>query len=90
MGCVGSSWSLFFLVFILAGGMGKKDAQYPSFTPREQQVVNLLIQGLTNKQIARQIGVSEKWVEKLLTKIYRKTNTQCRAELVAWILSRGA
>jgi DNA-binding CsgD family transcriptional regulator len=66
--------------------MEKKDAKTPSLTPQEQQVVSLLIQGLTNKQNARQIGFSEKWVEKLLTKIYRKTNTQCRTELVVWVL----
>jgi DNA-binding NarL/FixJ family response regulator len=73
---------------MLEGGMGKKDGQSSLLSPREQQIVNLLIQGLTNRQIARRIGVSEKWVEKLLTKMYRKTNTQCRTELVVWVLRR--
>ncbi len=68
----------------------KKKAPPILFSPREKQIINLLIHGLKNCQIAKEIGVSDKMVEKLLTKMYRKTNTQCRAELVAWILKNKA
>jgi len=65
----------------------KKDIQM-LLSPREEQTMNLLVQGIKNKQIAEQLGVSEKMVEKLLTKMYRKTNTQCRTELVALMLNK--
>lgn len=67
--------------------MTKKDIQV-LLSPREEQTTHLLVQGIKNKQIAEQLGVSEKMVEKLLTKIYRKTNTQCRTELVALMLNK--
>lgn len=67
--------------------MTKKDIQM-LLSPREEQTMNLLIQGIKNKQIAEQLGISEKMVEKLPTKIYRKTNTQCRTELVALMLNK--
>lgn len=66
--------------------MTKKDIQM-LLSPREAQTMNLLVQGIKNKQIAEQLDVSEKMVEKLLTKMYRKTNTQCRTELVALMLN---
>jgi len=65
----------------------KKDIQM-LLSPREVQTLNLLVQGIKNKKIAEQLSVSEKMVEKLLTKMYRKTNTQCRTELVALMLNR--
>jgi DNA-binding NarL/FixJ family response regulator len=55
-------------------------------SPREKQTISLLIRGLKNCQIAKELGVSEKMVEKILTKIFLKTNTQCRTELVVWVL----
>lgn len=67
--------------------MTKKDIQM-LLSPREVQTLNLLVQGIKNKKIAEQLSVSEKMVEKLLTKMYRKTNTQCRTELVALMLNR--
>lgn len=41
-------------------------------TAREQQVVQLLIQGMTNKAIAQQLGIVEDTVKKHLTHIYDK------------------
>jgi len=56
----------------------------PILSLREQ--LDLLIEGLTNRQIAARIGICEKTVEKILAKLYRKANTHCRAGTVAWAL----
>ncbi len=55
-------------------------------SPREQETLDLLIDGLTNKQIAIQLGICEKMVEKHLSHIYQKANTHCRAGAVVWAL----
>ena len=55
-------------------------------SPREHQALDLLIEGLTNRQIAARIGICEKTVEKILAKLYQKANTHCRAGTVAWAL----
>jgi len=55
---------------------------------REKETLDLLISGLTNKQIAIQLGISEKMVEKHLAHIYQKANTHCRAGAVAWALNQ--
>jgi len=48
----------------------------------------LLIEGLTNRQIAARIGICEKTVEKILANLYRKANTHSRAGTVAWALKQ--
>lgn len=49
---------------------------------REQQVVDLLFAGLTNKAIARQTQISEKTVEKHRARIMQKLRVSSTAELV--------
>ena len=60
----------------------------PILSHREQQALDLLIEGLTNGQIAARIGICEKTVEKILANLYRKANTHCRAGTVAWALKQ--
>jgi DNA-binding NarL/FixJ family response regulator len=57
------------------GGNGTSRAptpQLPRFTARQQAVLALLIQGLTNKAIAEALEVKEKTVENQLAGIYAK------------------
>jgi DNA-binding CsgD family transcriptional regulator len=61
-------------------------------TDREQQIVELLRQGLTNKQIAQQLGIMEDTVKKHLQHIYDKLGVRRRALVVlgragAWMSS---
>lgn len=60
----------------------------PLLSHREQQVLDLLLQELTNKQISVQLGISEKMAEKILHNIYKKTGTRCRVGTVIWALKR--
>lgn len=50
---------------------------------REKEVLRLLLQGKSNKQIARELGITEPTVESHLTNIYRTLDVASRAELLA-------
>jgi two-component system, NarL family, nitrate/nitrite response regulator NarL len=52
-------------------------------TAREQQTVRLLLRGMTNKQIARALGIAEDTVKKHLQHAYRKLAVPRRALLLA-------
>ncbi len=60
-----------------------RDQQQGGLTIDEQQVVDLVAQGLRNREIAAQLYVSLRTVEATLTKIYRKVDVANRSELVA-------
>ena len=51
-------------------------------TPREVEVLRLLVQGLANKEIAAQMDVSESTVKNTLQQLFAKTNVRTRAQLV--------
>lgn len=50
-------------------------------TPRERDIVRLVAQDMTNDEIARELHIGKRTVEKHLENIYRKINTRSRAEL---------
>ena len=59
-------------------------------SPREKEITVLVATGASNKQIARQLAISEKTVKNTLTKVFEKTRTQCRTELaVQWVCSQN-
>lgn len=49
---------------------------------REQQVLDLLIQGLSNKQIARQLAITERTVKAHVSAILEKSGVRDRIELI--------
>lgn len=51
-------------------------------SPREQEIVDLVRQGLTNQQIARRVYVSENTVKQYLKRIFSKLEVHSRVELV--------
>jgi DNA-binding NarL/FixJ family response regulator len=51
-------------------------------TRREQHVLRGIFDGLTNKQIAADAGVSESTVKATLQQLFRKTRVRTRAQLV--------
>ncbi|WP_285433898.1 LuxR C-terminal-related transcriptional regulator [Pseudomonas sp. fls2-241-R2A-110] len=52
-------------------------------TKRESEVLNSLFQGLTNKQIATSLGISDFTVRDHVSSILRKKGVGSRAELLA-------
>jgi DNA-binding NarL/FixJ family response regulator len=76
---------------LLASGGGKKPpvASDHSFTPREASVLQLVAEGLMNKEIARRLETSIRNVEKYVSRLFIKTGTASRTELVRYALERG-
>jgi DNA-binding NarL/FixJ family response regulator len=58
------------------------DATYETLTPREQEIMALLAQGLSAKQIAEKLFISPKTVENHRSNILRKLNMHSTLELV--------
>ena len=58
-------------------------------TPREQSVLDLVTQGLMNKEIARRLETSVRNVEKYVSRLFSKTGTNSRTELVRFALEHG-
>jgi DNA-binding CsgD family transcriptional regulator len=54
----------------------------PSLTGREREIVDLLMQGMTNPQIAQVLGIAEATVKKHLHHVYRKHGVRNRALLI--------
>jgi len=59
-------------------------------TPREEQVVALVAEGLSNRDIARELGLSEHTIKKYLFRIFDKVGVSTRVELVLYAVTRGA
>ena len=58
-------------------------------TARELEILQLVIEGKTNKAIANEIYVSEKTVEFHLDNIYTKTGARSRLMASVWALQQG-
>jgi len=58
-------------------------------TPREEQVVALVADGLTNRGVAVELGLSEHTIKKYLLRIFDKVGTSSRVELVLYAMSHG-
>ena len=58
-------------------------------TPREQSVLDLVARGLMNKEIAKELSTSVRNVEKYVSRLFGKTGTNSRTELVRFALQHG-
>jgi DNA-binding NarL/FixJ family response regulator len=61
----------------------------PLLTPREEQVVALVAEGLGNRQIARELNLSEHTIKKYLFRIFEKLGISTRVELVLYAMHNG-
>lgn len=53
---------------------------------REAEVAELVSKGLSNKEVANQLFVTEKTVKFHLTNIYKKMSVKSRAQLIVWCM----
>jgi DNA-binding NarL/FixJ family response regulator len=61
----------------------------PRLTLREQEVVALVADGLSNKAIATRLGVSTRTVEGHVNHVFTKLDLESRTELVRYVLTNG-
>jgi DNA-binding NarL/FixJ family response regulator len=57
------------------------------FTEKVSQVIRLLLEGKSNKQIASQLGISTRAVEHHLTHVYEKLGVCSRTEAIIKLIS---
>lgn len=58
-------------------------------SPRERDVLALLVQGLPNKLIARRLEITEKTVKSHLTRVFREIGVTDRTQAALWAERRG-
>lgn len=58
-------------------------------TPREEQVVALVAEGLGNREIAFELNLSEHTIKKYLYRIFEKLGISTRVELVLYAVNNG-
>jgi DNA-binding NarL/FixJ family response regulator len=65
-----------------AGNISQK-GKISHITSREQEIIEGICQGLSNKEIAERLGLSKYTVKTHLNNIFRKFNVTNRSKLVA-------
>jgi two-component system nitrate/nitrite response regulator NarL len=71
------------------GRLAEPAAAAVAMTPRETDVVRLVAQGRRNKEIARDLGISEGTVKMHLHNLYEKLSVSSRTELAILARERG-
>jgi two-component system nitrate/nitrite response regulator NarL len=56
-------------------------------TPREMEVVACIVEGCSNRDIAKQFGLSEETVKRHLSNIFDKTGVSTRLELAMFAIA---
>jgi DNA-binding NarL/FixJ family response regulator len=79
---------------ILVGGQPASEAAGAgpaptSLTPREREVMGLLVQGLSNKEIGHRLGIEVVTVALHLRSIYRKLGVTSRTQAVRMAMEQG-
>lgn len=67
----------------------KSSASTEHLTPREQQVLRCVCEGLTNKEMAYQLGVSQSSVKATLQHLFDKMGVRTRGQLVRIAIERS-
>jgi DNA-binding NarL/FixJ family response regulator len=77
---------------LIAGATGKSDEQRSSqmLTTRERFVLQGVFEGLTNKEIAAQLQVSEGSIKAVMQQLFDKTGVRTRSQLVRIALEKRA
>ncbi len=68
---------------------GDERESYDGLTEREQEVLKLIADGLTNQEIADRLTISVKTVERHRANIMSKLNMHSRTELVKYAIRKG-
>jgi DNA-binding NarL/FixJ family response regulator len=63
--------------------------EFGGLTERERQVASLIAQGMSNREIAEALVVSERTVETHVANIFSKLGFTARTQIAAWAVERG-
>lgn len=68
---------------------GGSDTNHDSLTEREKEILKLLVQGLSNREVAEKLFISEKTVKNHISNIFRKMEVTDRTQAVVKALKLG-
>lgn len=74
----------------LLSSRGARPAGEIELTGREREVLQLVVDGMANKQIARRLGISEKTVKGHLTNLFQRIGVADRTQAALWAERTGA
>lgn len=74
---------------LLERGLEGDESDVSLLTPRESEVVKLIAEGRTNREIAAELTISEKTVERHRANILGKLGMRDRVELTRYAIRRG-
>lgn len=61
----------------------------PQLSPRHQEILPLLSEGLTNKEISTRLSLSEKTIKNYLADLFDRLHMSRRAQVAAWFISQN-
>jgi len=67
----------------------KSGPPHVELTPRERDIVRGVVEGLTNREMARELGLNEQSVRNVLSTVYQKCHVRNRLELALFVVKRG-
>lgn len=70
-------------------GLNPEDATFSPLTNREMEILELIIEGLSNKGIALRLGISQQTVKNHVTSILAKLNCSDRTQAAIYALRHG-
>jgi DNA-binding NarL/FixJ family response regulator len=73
----------------IQGRQLKGELRRKELTPREEEVLRLIAQGHSNKEIARQLNIAVKTVESHKANLMQKLELRTRTEIVRYALRQG-
>lgn len=68
---------------------GSERESYDGLTPRQQEVLTLIAEGLSSREIAERLGISVRTVERHRENIMNRVNLHSRTDLVKYALRKG-
>jgi two-component system, NarL family, nitrate/nitrite response regulator NarL len=63
-------------------GPGSAESNAPLFNDRQRKVLRFVLEGLSNKEIAWRLQISESYVKAILQSLFQKTGVRTRGQLV--------
>jgi len=66
----------------LEGDAGSAPQATPTFNERQRKVLRFVLEGLSNKEIAWHLQISESYVKAILQSLFQKTGVRTRGQLV--------
>ena len=64
------------------GDAGHGESNTPQFNDRQRKVLRFVLEGLSNKEIAWRLQISESYVKAILQSLFQKTGVRTRGQLV--------